>query len=162
MAPLKSHIEPLTVTAFWQGSLPGSSRKMAPARAESLRPGLAHKTAFNILEDGADKTHLYPPADKDVNSLSRALGELVIENCQNIPLARNDSDPKSIKAQIEQHVPRLQRPALSAYTFEPLAALDENSDSTFTQQRLDGMTKGCRTVLVAFTDTPQLQIAAAT
>lgn len=101
--------------------------------------------------------HLHPSADKEANALSRALGELAIDNCQNIPLAaRNDSDPKFIKAQIEQHIPRLQRPALSAQTFEPLAALDENSDATFAVQgMIDGPSRG----VVAFTDSLQLQIA---
>ncbi|KAJ6782877.1 hypothetical protein PWT90_09125 [Aphanocladium album] len=110
---------------------------MTLARAEGTRTGHTHRTAFDVLEDGVGKMHLYPSSDKDVNSLSRALGELAIDNCQNIPPARNTSDPKFIKAQIEQHVPRLQRPALSAQTFEPLAALDENSDTTFTQSKLE-------------------------
>ncbi|KAJ3480272.1 hypothetical protein NLG97_g8109 [Lecanicillium saksenae] len=110
---------------------------MAPARAEGTCTGHPHRTAFDVLQDGAGKMNSYTCADKDVNSLSRALGELAIDNCQNIPPVRNTSDPKFIKAQIEQHVPRLQRPALSAQTFEPLAAVDENSDTTFTQQKLE-------------------------
>ncbi|OAA71265.1 hypothetical protein ISF_01816 [Cordyceps fumosorosea ARSEF 2679] len=114
---------------------------MAPARPESIRPGLIHQTAFDVLEDATARMHLYPPANKDGNSFSRALGELVINNSQNISPARNDPDPKLLKPQIEQHVARLQRPALSAHTFEPLAVLDENSDTTFVQQRVE--TKHC-------------------
>ncbi|KAM3433820.1 hypothetical protein NHJ13734_006284 [Beauveria thailandica] len=110
---------------------------MPPARPDSIRPCHTHKTAFDILQDTDTKVHLYPPADKEPNSFSRALGELAIPNSQNIPLVRSglDSKPKPVKPQLEQHVPRLQRPALSAHTFEPLAALDENSDTTFAQQK---------------------------
>lgn len=104
---------------------------VAPARSQGAHAshahGLAHKTSFSILQDGLDrdKMHLHPATDKDVASLSRALGELAIDNCQNIAsLAQDASEPKFIKAQIEQHS-RLQRPALSAQTFEPLA-LDGN------------------------------------
>ncbi|KAM3500375.1 hypothetical protein MY10362_006455 [Beauveria mimosiformis] len=110
---------------------------MPPARPDSIRPCHTHKTAFDILQDTDTKVHLYPPADKEPNSFSRALGELAIPNSQNIPLVRSGLDCKLVKPQIEQHVPvpRLQRPALSAHTFEPLAALDENSDTTFAQQK---------------------------
>ncbi|KAM3520269.1 hypothetical protein NHJ13051_006960 [Beauveria bassiana] len=108
---------------------------MPPARPDSIRPCHTHKTAFDILQDTDTKLHLYPPADKELNSFSRALGELAIPNSQNIPLIRSGLDSKLVKPQIEQHVPRLQRPALSAHTFEPLAALDENSDTTFAQQK---------------------------
>ncbi|TQV91696.1 carboxylesterase family protein [Cordyceps javanica] len=111
---------------------------MAPVCPESIRNGHTHKTAFDILEDATARMHLYPPADKDINSLSRALGELAIHNNQNISLARTDLDPKLLKTtQIQQHVSRLQRPALSVHTFEPLAALDENSDTTFVQQKVE-------------------------
>ncbi|KAM3560401.1 hypothetical protein ARSEF4850_003687 [Beauveria asiatica] len=108
---------------------------MPPARPDSIRPCHTHKTAFDILQDTDTKLHLYPPADKEPNSFSRALGELAIPNSQNIPLVRSGLDSKPVKPQLEQHVPRLQRPALSAHTFEPLAALDENSDTTFAQQK---------------------------
>ncbi|KAK8144159.1 hypothetical protein G3M48_006228 [Beauveria asiatica] len=108
---------------------------MPPARPDSIRPCHTHKTAFDILQDTDTKVHLYPPADKEPNSFSRALGELAIPNSQNIPLVRSGLDSKPVKPQLEQHVPRLQRPALSAHTFEPLAALDENSDTTFAQQK---------------------------
>ncbi|KAJ2968267.1 hypothetical protein NQ176_g9266 [Zarea fungicola] len=110
-------------------------RMGAPVRAaNTLGPtggGPPHRTDFvDILEDGpCGTTHLYPAADKDLNSLSRALGELTINHRQNIPPAKSP-EPECIKAQIEQHVPRLQRPALSANTFEPLIALDENGDNT--------------------------------
>ncbi|KAM0666175.1 hypothetical protein ACQRIU_004030 [Beauveria bassiana] len=110
---------------------------MPPARPDSIRPCHTHKTAFDILQDTDTKLHLYPPADKELNSFSRALGELTIPNSQNIPLIRSGLDSKLVKPQIEQHVPRLQRPALSAQTFEPLAALDENSDTTFAQQKAE-------------------------
>ncbi|PQK15900.1 hypothetical protein BB8028_0006g02220 [Beauveria bassiana] len=110
---------------------------MPPARPDSIRPCHTHKTAFDILQDTDSKLHLYPPADKELNSFSRALGELAIPNSQNIPLIRSGLDSKLVKPQIEQHVPRLQRPALSAHTFEPLAALDENSDTTFAQQKAE-------------------------
>ncbi|KAM3530940.1 hypothetical protein MY4038_004703 [Beauveria bassiana] len=110
---------------------------MPPARPDSIRPCHTHKTAFDILQDTDTKLHLYPPADKELNSFSRALGELAIPNSQNIPLIRSGLDSKLVKPQIEQHVPRLQRPALSAHTYEPLAALDENSDTTFAQQKAE-------------------------
>ncbi|KAM3460315.1 hypothetical protein NHJ6243_006029 [Beauveria neobassiana] len=110
---------------------------MPPARPDSIRPCHTHKTAFDILQDTDSKLHLYPPADKELNSFSRALGELAIPNSQNIPLIGSGLDSKLVKPQIEQHVPRLQRPALSAHTFEPLAALDENSDTTFAQQKAE-------------------------
>ncbi|OAA44013.1 carboxylesterase family protein [Beauveria brongniartii RCEF 3172] len=108
---------------------------MPPARPDSIRPCHTHKTAFGILQDTDTTVHLYPPADKEPNSFSHALSELTIPNSQNIPLVRSGLDSKLVKPQIEQHVPRLQRPALSAHTFEPLAALDENSDTTFAQQK---------------------------
>lgn len=111
---------------------------MAPAFPGSTRTSHTRKTAFGVLEDASAKVHLYPPADKDANSVSRALGELVIPNNQNISLVRNDADSKFLKSQVDQHVPRLQRPALSAHTFEPLAALDENSDTAFVQQKTEG------------------------
>lgn len=119
-------------------------RMGAPVRAaNTLGPtggGPPHRTDFvDILEDGpCGTTHLYPAADKDLNSLSRALGELTINHRQNIPPAKSP-EPECIKAQIEQHVPRLQRPALSANTFEPLIALDENGDNTpLTENPLKG------------------------
>lgn len=108
-----------------------------PARSQGSRTSQAHAPSFDILQDGPslDKMHLHPSSsgEKDVNSLSRAVSELAIENYQNIPPAsvalREAPEPKFIKAQIEQHVPRLQRPALSAQTFQPLAR-DENGDKT--------------------------------
>lgn len=116
--------------------------------ANTLGPtgGPPHRTDLvDILEDGpCGTTHLYPAADKDLNSLSRALGELTIDHRQNIAPAKSP-EPKCIKAQIEQHVPRLQRPALSANTFEPLISLDENGDKTpLTEKPLKGtMTPFC-------------------
>ncbi|KAM3514584.1 hypothetical protein MY11210_001819 [Beauveria gryllotalpidicola] len=117
---------------------------MPPARPDSIRPCHTHKTALDIIQDTDTKAHLYPPADKDLNSFSRALGELAIPNSQNIPLARSGLDSKLVKPQIEQHVPRLQRPALSAHTFEPLVALDENSDTTFAQQKAEAVNNTTR------------------